>query len=194
MCHAFFMVLTRVYFKHVLKYVMGGGQTTGAMMLHLKIYCVKEKKIKQVITINIFLGFLNIKKSLLLIWAVSKFGKLRWCWLHEQSFVTTLQMYISFVEGNSWLHPLMVHSMSYLKSLKLGWEVETNFMKTVIWVSFFGVQYKYQTIRIILRVQYIVIVHVSWILKYLNNTIIVYCRPYPLSSHALHILTQSLFS
>lgn len=96
-----------------------------------------------------------------------------------------------FVRGTQWItSSLIVHSMLYLKSLKLGWEVETNYMKTVIWVLFLV---QCSTEPFDFSSEYVVNVHVSWMLKYLNNSIIVYCRTQPLPNHALHILTPTLF-
>lgn len=48
------------------------------------------------ITTDIFLSSSNVKRIILLIKAVSQDGRLPWCWLYEKSFVTTLQIYISF--------------------------------------------------------------------------------------------------
>lgn len=93
------------------------------------------------------------------------------------------------------LHTLIIniHSILYLNSLKLGWDIESYYMKTVIWVSRL-VQHKYQRL---LRwsFEYVVHVHVNWMLRYLNNTkiAIVYCLPSSSSpGHALPLLNPSL--
>lgn len=78
--------------------------------------------------------------------------------------------------SNSWLLPLPIFiPHCTLKSWKVGWEIESNYLKTVIWVSHL-VQRKYQRL-LELSFEYVVHVHVSWMLWYLNNARIVYCLP-----------------
>lgn len=80
-----------------------------------------------------------------------------------------------------------LHSILYLNSFKLGWDIESYYMKTVIWVSHL-VPRTYQRL-LKFSFDYVVHVHVNWMLRYLNNTRIVYCLPLPLLSHALPLLT-----
>ena len=132
------------------------------------------------ITENIFLSSSTVQRILLLVKAVSRDWKLPWCWLYEKSFVTTLQMYISFLRaggggggGGGGLKQLIllsinIHSTLYLKSFKLGRDIESDYMKTVIWGSCL-VQRKYQRL-LKLSFEYVVYVHVNWMQRYLENT------------------------
>lgn len=101
--------------------------------------------------------------------------------------------FASLFEGRRALKQLItfsinIHSILYLNSFKLGWDIESYYMKTVIWVSHL-VQRKYQRL-LKLSFEYVVHVHVNWMLRYLNNTRTVCCLPLP--NHALPLLTRSL--
>lgn len=153
------------------------------------------------ITTNIFLSSSNVKRTILLVQAVSQDGKLPWCWLYEKSFVTTLQIYISFWGQGGALRQLIIniHSTLYLNSFKIGWDIESYYMKTVIWVSHL-VQRKYQRL-LKWSCEYVVHVHGNWMLRYLNknNNCVLppssspsSCTSFaPLSLHTLYILSFS---
>lgn len=100
--------------------------------------------------------------------------------------------FASLFEGRRALKQLItfsinIHSILYLNSFKLGWDIESYYMKTVIWVSYL-VQRKYQRL-LKLSFEYVVHVHIHWMLRYLNNTRTVCCPP--LSNRALPLLTHS---
>lgn len=109
----------------------------------------------------------------------------------------------SLFEGRGALKQLItlsinIHSILYLNSLKLGWDIESYYMKTVNWVSWL-VQRKYQRL-LKWSFEYVVHVHVNWMLRYLNNTrrAIVYCLPSSPSSctsftQPLSFLTPCIF-
>lgn len=105
--------------------------------------------------------------------------------------------FTSLFEGRRTLKQLItfsinIHSILYLNSFKIGWDIESYYMKTVIWVSRL-VQHKYQRL-LKWSFEYVVHVHGNWMLRYLNNTriAIVYCLPLLLPSHALPLLNPSL--
>lgn len=128
---------------------------------------------------------------------LKQFHRIRSCRGADFMKSLLLQRYkfTSLFEGRGALKQLItfsinIHSTLYLNSFKLGWDIESYYMKTVIWVSWL-VQCKYQQL-LKLSFEYVVPVHVMR--RYLNNTriAIVYCLPLPPLSHALPFLNPSI--
>lgn len=165
--------------------IQTGGRSAGAMMLHLKIHCVKKKKkkVRDKWLPQIFFWALRMSRELYF-W-FKQFHRIGSCPGADFMKSLLLQRYkfTSLFEGRGALKQLItssinIHSILYLKSSKLGWDIESYYMKTVIWVSHL-VQRKYQRL-LKWSLEYVVHVDGNWMLRYLNNTriAIVYCLPF----------------
>lgn len=151
-----------------------GGWSAGAMMLHLKFTVEKKKKkwgindhhkyfselfeCQENYTFD-YRSFTGWEAALVLtLWKVFCYNASKWhLFLRAAGSIKQL---ITF--------SINIHSILYLKSFKLGWDIESYSMKTVIWVSCL-VQRKYQRL-LKWSFEYVVHVHVNWMLRYLNNT------------------------
>ncbi len=118
------------------------GQSAGAMMLHLKIHCVKNVRDKWLLP-QLFFWALWMSRELYF-W-FKQFHRMGSCPGADFMKSLLLQRYkfTSLFEGRGALKQLItfsinIHSILYLNSFKIGWDIESYYMKTVIWVSRFG--------------------------------------------------------
>lgn len=159
------------------------------------------------ITMNIFLSSLNVKRTILLIQAVPQDGKLPWCWLYEKFFfcynAANLHLF-----SRSRVHSVDSQYILYQYSFRIVLEfIKTRMRYRIILRLLTGfyvlVQHKYQRL-LKLCFEYVVHVDDNWMLRHLNNTriAIVYCPLFlslvmhflystPLSLNTLYILSFS---
>lgn len=171
-------------------YQDGGVWSAGATMLHLKIHCViiaRDKWLPQIF-------FWALRMSREFYFWFKQFHRMGSCPGADfmKSLLLQLYKFTSLLEGRGARKQLItfsinIHSILYLNSLKLGWAIESYYMKTVIWVSHL-VQRKYQRL-LKWSFQYVVHVDGNWKLTYKKS--IVYCLPLPLPRHALPLLNPS---
>lgn len=140
--------------------------SAGAMMLHPRIHCVKNVREKWLP--QIFFWALRMSRELYF-W-FKQFHRIGSCPGADFLRSLLLQRYkfASLSEGMGALKPFItfsinIHSILYLNSFKLDWDIETYYMKTVIWVLHL-VQRKYQRL---LKLSFEFVVHVdgNWMLK-----------------------------
>lgn len=148
-------------------YQDGGVWSPGATMLHLKIHCViiaRDKWLPQIF-------FWALRMSRELYFWFKQFHRMGSCPGADfmKSLLLQLYKFTSLLEGR-WASKQLItfsiniHSILYLNSLKLGWAIESYYIKTVIWVSHL-VQRKYQRL-LKWSFQYVVHVDGNWKLTY----------------------------
>lgn len=110
-----------------------------------------------------------------------------------KSLLLQLYKFTSLLEGRGARKQLItfsinIHSILYLNSLKIGWAIESYYMKTVIWVSHL-VQCKYQRL-LKWSFQYVVRVDGNWKLTYKKSNRVL---PPSSSPSSCTSFTQPLF-